>query len=269
MSTTDHSAGEPGIKAIERYLDHLFDALAGSGASGRRVLAEAEGHLFTAYEKSVGQGMSPAEAAAAAIERFGRADEVSASTRAAGALPVGTIIRKSLSGAWLIGTAGLICLGISGLLVRLLGHVAGRAFLTADPSGVTYTAARCREYFEYAPGASSCAQAAIAHHFDELVFSREAAGVLGLLCAGAWWLFVRRADSRWRSPIGATMAVGAVAAGLIGLGSAGAGLLAYLFGAHSGFGALFPDAAAAFIGAALFGTLSIRRARSGRGQTSS
>jgi hypothetical protein len=33
------------VSEIERYLDELFDQLAGTGAAGRRALMEAEYHL--------------------------------------------------------------------------------------------------------------------------------------------------------------------------------------------------------------------------------
>jgi hypothetical protein len=83
---------------------------------------------------------------------------------------------------------GLVAVGISGIIAWSLGAAAGKAFVAGDPPGVTYTTARCRDFLEYVPHARSCAAAATTHHFDEVVWYRLAAGVLGgaVLLALAW-----------------------------------------------------------------------------------
>src|SRR5204862_279998 len=67
---------------------------------------------------------------------------------------------------------------------------ASRPYL--DAPGVTYTVERCADYFEYFPNARDCADAATQHHFEEVVTSRGAAGVLGLLVLSGLFLIRRR-----------------------------------------------------------------------------
>jgi hypothetical protein len=66
---------------------------------------------------------------------------------------------------------------------------------------VTYTPERCADFFEQHPTAADCASAAVAHHYDELVYFRLDAGIVGgAILAG--WGYVRR-----RYPFGAGFAV--------------------------------------------------------------
>lgn len=249
--------------AIDAYLDELFDRLGSTGAAGRRVLAEAEGHLYESYEANLRAGMGSDAAAEAAIGRFGRPELVGATTRAMITTPPGTVVRQIISASWLIGAVGLACLGISGLFGELLGWLAGYAFLAADRPGVIYTPARCAEFLAYFPGAANCTQAAVTHHFGELVEYREAGGILGILALITWWAVIRRADHRWRPPMVVTAIVGAAAASLVAIASAGSGAMLFVFGARDGFGASFPDAAAAVLGAALFLLVIARLRRPG------
>jgi hypothetical protein len=145
--------------------------------------------------------------------------------------------------------AGLVAIGISGGIAFMLGTALNKGFVSGDAPGVTYTPERCAELLEYFPGAPDCAAAATAHHFDEVVTYRLAAGALGILVLAAG-RFLFRGDLRRRArplPPGIVDAAGATAfglaatgllalgisqigaAGLLGLGSAnGAG--AYLSG---------------------------------------
>jgi hypothetical protein len=119
---------------------------------------------------------------------------------------------------------GLIALGISGIVAWALGVAAGKAFVAGDPPGVTYTAARCRDLFEYVPHARSCAQAATAHHFDEVVWYRIAAGALGCLAflATAWAR--RRRVPRDLQPEAFVPTVAATVFGIAGIWLIGQGI---------------------------------------------
>src|SRR5690348_4621953 len=61
---------------VERYLDTMFDRLTGTGAAGRRMLAEAENHLLTATAEGRASGLDPETAEQQAVERFGPVDDL-------------------------------------------------------------------------------------------------------------------------------------------------------------------------------------------------
>src|SRR5690349_22729895 len=66
---------------VDRYLDELFDRLAGTGSAGRRVLVEAEDHLRTATAEGVQRGLSSDDAEREAVTRFGPAARVGTELR--------------------------------------------------------------------------------------------------------------------------------------------------------------------------------------------
>jgi len=50
------------VSEVERYLDGMFDRLAGTGGAGRRALAEAEDHLRAAVADARAAGLPAGEA---------------------------------------------------------------------------------------------------------------------------------------------------------------------------------------------------------------
>ena len=107
-----------------------------------------------------------------------------------------SILRQLLGSATRLGAIGLLGVGVSGVVAAIFGAIGGKAFVAGDPPGVSYTRARCADFFEYAPRAHSCEQAATIHHFGEVVNYRIAAGVLGvILLAGI--ALLRRRHSSW------------------------------------------------------------------------
>ena len=46
-----------GAGPVEKYLDEMFDRLAGTGPAGRRMLAEAESHLLAAVDDGRARGL--------------------------------------------------------------------------------------------------------------------------------------------------------------------------------------------------------------------
>jgi MYXO-CTERM domain-containing protein len=56
---------------VDDYLDTLFDRLSGTGAEGRRLLAEAEDHLRSAADDGIARGLEPLAAEREAVRRFG------------------------------------------------------------------------------------------------------------------------------------------------------------------------------------------------------
>jgi hypothetical protein len=224
--------------AVERYLDRLFDLMAGTGSAGRRTLVEVEDHLHEAVAGGVAAGMTQDEAEAEAVRRFGSPEELVRGLMPANSLSVA--LRRLVSSAALLGAVGLIAIGISGGAAGF-GAAFGSSYVTGDPSGVTYTPTRCADFLEYYPDAGSCEAAATAHHFDEVVSYRLAVGVLGVLSLLTFSALRRvspfkglawspRADLVGIGGVGA-FAVGAVVLGIPALietilGTAGAG--AYL-----------------------------------------
>jgi hypothetical protein len=131
------------------------------------------------------------------------------------------LVRQLIVTLVLLGGVGLVAVGASGALAAGMGAAFGKDFVAGDPSGVTYTKARCDYFLEYYPKEGTCAKAAVAHHYDEVVMYRVGAGVLGLLGLGVAW-FLRK---RWQAddlllpdgfvPIVAVSLFGAAAAFLL------------------------------------------------------
>ncbi len=208
---------------IEAYLDRLLVELSGRARNVRRILAEVDDHLHDAVDEGVADGLSIDDARQRALARFGSPVTVARRfTSGAGrVVPVPVLSQLLLAFALLAGI-GLAGIGASGALAGVMGTAFGRDFVAGDVSGVTYTPARCADYFEYHPEARSCEAAATAHHYDETVEYRLAAGVLGLVVLAG--LFVVRRSR--------------VVGRLVPLGD-GVGLL--------------PDGFVATVGAAVFG----------------
>jgi hypothetical protein len=134
-------------------------------------------------------------------------------------------LQQLIGRAVLLGSLAAVAVGVSGLLAWGLGAVSSDRYVAGDQPGVTYSAARCNEFFEYAPGAHTCEEAATQHHFGEVVEYRGAVGVLGLLGLAVFFVARRRwpawtrtdALPRAFTATVATVAFGVAAAGLLGL----------------------------------------------------
>jgi len=223
--TTPHPDGP-----IERTLDTLFDRLAGTGAAGRRALTEAEDHLTEAYAEERAKGLDAEAAENAAVARFGSPDRFAAGVNRVHSGPAAWL-RPAFVGCWVAGGVGLVAVGLSGLVSEIFGRLYGAGFVAGDAPGVTYTADRCADYFEYFPNAANCADAAAQHHWGEVVTGRVALGVLGLLALVVLWL-ARRGPlgaARWTPP---RLAVGVplgIAFALVGLAFTGMSVMQLSF----------------------------------------
>ena len=102
------------------------------------------------------------------------------------------VVRQAVAALALVGAIGLVAIGVSGAVAGGMGLVWGKAFVSGDASGVTYTPARCADFKEYFPRAASCEEAAVDHHYEEIVGYRLAAGVGGLFA------FAAAAAVQWR-----------------------------------------------------------------------
>jgi hypothetical protein len=139
------------MSAIDDHLDELFDLLAGNGAAGRRLLAEAEDHLYAAYRDGVATGLSDEDAARRAIEHFGSTRQIVRQLRGTGQ-PRSRKIRArflaALSTAWRIA----VVVGAAAGLSYLVYGVGVRALLIADPGRNT----TCNYQNRSLPWSSSC-----------------------------------------------------------------------------------------------------------------
>jgi hypothetical protein len=252
---------------LDRYLDDLFDRLAGTGAAGRRALAEAEDHLRAAADQGEALGLNRTDAERRAVTAFGSADGVAAELRAVHRPDAW--LRPAVAGAWLAGGLGLVAIGVSGLVAEVFGRAFGPEFVAGDGPGVTYTAARCAEYLRLFPGAGGCAGAAAMDHWGEVVQYRVLAGVLGLLALGMFGLARRQTafgTAAWQPPRGAVaVPLGALFA-VTGAAFTGLSLMQLAYGGRDMLGANLSAGIVALGGAALclVGYARSRRHPSGR-----
>lgn len=256
---------------IEAYLDELAHQLRPlPGAELRRVLAEADDHLRASLDRLVASGMPEDEAATQAIALFGPATTVAGHVRVEHPAALGDLTLDAVRKLSVVLVIGLCGIGLSGLVSVGLGTVFGKSFIAGDAPGVTYTAARCAEYLSFHPEARSCAAAATAHHFDEVVGYRQDLGVLGLIGIVVLLVLRRRGFlGRWlglgplpRSfpPTVSTALFGVTAAGLTGLA-----VMSIAFGVTNGAGSLLSDglvSATAFALSATWLVGSVRRSPS-------
>ncbi len=244
---------------IERYLDDLFNHLTGTGAAGRRALSEAEDHLLAATAEGTSKGLSEEDAARQAVARFGDPARIASGLKVAhgGVL---AIIKPVFSGAWLLAAIGMIAIGFSGLVAELMGDFISPHFVSGDPSGVTYTADRCADYFEYFPKATSCANAAELHHWGEVVQYRVVAGVLGLIGLGLYAL-LRRAGWLSKPPSAPFALVTTAVFGLAGAFLTLPSVMEMAFGGTSGVGANLSGGIVALLLAAFAALIALKRVR--------
>jgi hypothetical protein len=244
--TTDEGNQPEGTDAIESYLDDLADRLRLQGRHLRHVLAEVDDHLAAARAASLAAGLDEDAAARRAVEQFGPADLVARRLSRSGNALTSQLIRQGARSLMFVAAIGLLAIGLSGLLAWGAGAAFGKPFVSGDATGVTYTAARCAEYHEYAPDEPTCAKAAVAHHFDEVVSYREDAGILGLIMLAVWLGLGRRWRRRARAatsynvlPAGFAATVGAALFGAAAAITLPGGLMELVVGgSDNGAGAL-------------------------------
>jgi hypothetical protein len=249
---------------VERYLDRLADALVLRGRSVRRLLAEAEDHLRESAAEGEAKGLDRAAAEAQALARFGSPAAVARRYAASeGRLPSGLVWSAILS-LWLVGAIGLVAVGVSGGVAAAMGAVVDKAFVAGDQPGVTYTPERCAEYQVLEPTAANCTDAAIAHHYDEVVWYRVDAGILGVLALAGWW-FVRHRRLRAGRPDGLPPVFVAVAGtalfGVAAVGLVGSGAMQATVGGGNSAGGMLSGGLVATVVAVAFGLWLLRSIR--------
>jgi hypothetical protein len=225
---------------IDTYLDDLFDRLAGTGAGGRRALVETEDHLRAAADEAIACGVEPIAAERNAVDRFGPSSRIAGGFQAVHNGPI-ALLRQAFVGCWLVAALAFVAIGLSGAIAYAFGRWFGIAFVSGDAVGSTYTLGRCADFTRFHPEAATCAAAAAAHHFDEVVGYRADAGLLGACALVALW-FARRFTSlgstRGTPPRGTLITVVIALFGLDAAVTVGPPVMAAAFGAGTdGLGA--------------------------------
>ena len=126
------------MSEIERYLDELFDQLAGTGAAGRRALMEAEYHLRATAADAMARGLPEDQAGHEAVSRFGPPALVARKMRSAqgpGRL------NRAVSTGWLL--AGLAGCGLGVAYLLRSGGTAGRHRTAPLPFPMAATPPAC------------------------------------------------------------------------------------------------------------------------------
>jgi hypothetical protein len=118
---------------VERYLDEMFDRLAGTGPAGRRMLAEAESHLLAAVEDGRARGLDAEAAEREAIDRFGTVAGVVRHVPVA--RDVRGALRHLLTATWIAAGVGMLWWGGSGVVTWLLGWPWTRLLIATDRFG--------------------------------------------------------------------------------------------------------------------------------------
>jgi hypothetical protein len=108
-------------------------------------------------------------------------------------LRVPPFVRSRLFLAQMVAV-GLIAIGLSGMLCGLVRYRYGDHTLALDSQSAQLSASRCADLMEYHPEKTTCAAAELAHHADEIVEYRLAAGVMGLLALAAYFVVRSRSD---------------------------------------------------------------------------
>jgi hypothetical protein len=126
------------VSEIERYLDELFDRLAGTGATGRRALAEAEDHLRASAAGATARGLPADQAERVAVARFGAPAVVARKLRSALG---GGGVSWALSAGWLLAGLAACGLGVACLAASArLGWQSPARFCTAFLTPSCYSA---------------------------------------------------------------------------------------------------------------------------------
>ncbi len=203
---------------IEDYLDLLFKELRTTPRDGRRLLAEAEDHLWQAVADGLEAGMTQREAQEYAISSFG---SVSAVVRAHDVrtkrFPRLAVFRELVMSGWLLGSVGLVAVGASGVVAAVMNRLLGREFVGGAPAVARFPASACQHFLAVQPTAHTCAQAAMLESSADAVSLRLLAGVVGLVLLGGYYL-VRRVRFRSALPDGFVPVVAVSVFGVAGLG---------------------------------------------------
>jgi hypothetical protein len=182
---------------IEDYLDELLRRTRASARTTRRLLDEAGDHLHTTASELEGGGLARLDAEAEAVRRHG---PVAPIVRATGRQSFVALVAETFRAAVLLGSCGLVAVGISGLVALVMNVSVGPSFVGAT-NGSPFSGGSVDE---------------TAH---DAVVLRVVAGLIGVLVQLGYLALRRRITSAPMLPAGLVDALGAAAfaAGTVGL----------------------------------------------------
>lgn len=174
---------------IEDYLDELLRRTHADPRTTRRLLDEANDHLFATAAELEAAGRTRVDAEREAVRRFGRPTDLLGGSwrRSFGAMAV-EVVRAAV----LLGGCGLVAVGLSGGVAAIMNALAGRSFVGG--STVLGTGG-----------------AGVAETAQDAVSLRVLAGVVGLLVLVGYALLRRYARHPGVLPHGLVDALGAAA----------------------------------------------------------
>jgi HAAS domain-containing protein len=216
----------PRCEPVERYLDDLLGRLHGAPAEVRRMLAETELHLYAAVDDGLSAGLDETAAADEAVARFGPVERVAREWNAhAPAESLLVFARRLIGDLMPLAGVGLLAIGLSGVVARVMASIWGLRFVFADPPGTRYSSGECRYWLFLHPHAGSCTNAYLAESLADGTHARYAAGLIGLGLLAVVTIIRRRRGSRVFEPptvltaFTATALFAAAAIALISLGA--------------------------------------------------
>lgn len=242
---------------IDDYLDALQVRLRGTPRQVRRTLREAEDHLHDAAAAGIARGLDPVEAERQAIAEFGAADDIARRCNASS----GQLVRSLLGQAAALVGVGLVAIGISGVIARVMVAAGAKTFAFGNRPGLTYPASDCAHWLGLHPHATTCADAALAENISDGLLQRFSAGIAGILVLAVLLVLSRRGGtSPWTlltRPLAAIVGATAFGAATVGLVVLGGNALRVSDG--HGAGRWFSAAGVALVAAVFFGLTALRR----------
>lgn len=174
---------------IEDYLDELLRRTHADPRTTRRLLDEANDHLYAAAGEFETAGMTRVDAEREAVRRFGPATNL---VRNTWRRSFTAMVREIVHAAILLGGWGLVAVGVSGAVVALMNALVGRSFV----GGATVLGTGGHTITETAHDAVSL---------------RLLAGIVGLLVLAGYTLLPRHTKPATVLPHGLVDALGAAA----------------------------------------------------------
>ena len=132
-------------------------------------------------------------------------------------MPLATVFRQLAFAAFLLGSIGLVAVGVSGLVAAGMHAAWGPRFVAGDLPDITYTPQRCADLAALAPHSPSCLVAAARHHTAEVEIYRVAAGMVGAVGVAVCVVLRRRRSALAEVgalPHGLVSAIGATVFGV-------------------------------------------------------